>query len=152
MVLFTGTFENKVDQKGRVSLPADYRDLLAKTEARGFYIFPSPNADALEACDETFMQRVAESIEEQADMFSEEEDALSYIISSAKRVSYDSTGRFVLPAEFSDFANIDGKATFVGMAQRFQIWNPDAYAARKAEKRSRAKGMTLKLKRPGGAT
>ncbi len=152
MVLFTGTFENKVDQKGRVSLPADYRDLLQKTEARGFYIFPSPNTDSLEACDESFMRRVAESIEEQADMFSDEEEGLSYIISSARRVSYDSTGRFVLPAEFSEFANIADKAIFVGMAARFQIWNPDAYAQRQVEKRSRAKGMTLKLKKPGDAS
>ena len=150
MVLFTGTFENKVDQKGRVSLPADYRDLLQKSEARSFYLFPSPNVDALEACDESFMQRVAESIEEQAEMFSEEEEGLSYIISSARRVSYDSTGRFVLPAEFSSFANIEDKATFVGMSARFQIWNPAAYSARQVEKRTRAKGLTLKLKRPGG--
>jgi len=152
MVLFTGTFENKVDQKGRVSLPADYRDLLQKAEARSFYIFPSANIDALEACDESFMQIVANSIEEQADMFSEEEEALSYIISSAKRVSYDSTGRFVLPAEFSQFAEIDDKATFVGMSRRFQIWNPQAYASHHIEKRAQAKGKTLKIKRPGGGT
>ena len=61
MALFTGTFENKVDGKGRVSLPADYRDLLTDADQRSFYIFPSPNLDALEACDEEFMQRVADS-------------------------------------------------------------------------------------------
>ena len=150
MALFTGTFENKVDGKGRVSLPADYRDLLTDADQRSFYIFPSPNHDALEACDEAFMQRVADSIEEQADMFSDEEDGLSYIISSARRVQYDSTGRFVLPAEFAEHAGIDGKASFVGMNQRFQIWAPEKYAVREAEKRQRAKGVTLKLKKRGG--
>ncbi len=145
MALFTGTFENKVDKKGRVSLPANYRDLLESTINNSFYIFPSPNINALEACDEEFMQRVADSIEDQADIFSEQEDALSYIISNAKHVSYDSTGRFVLPSEFSNFANINDKATFVGMASRFQIWSPDIYALRQIEKRNNAKGMTLKL-------
>lgn len=148
MALFTGTFENRVDQKGRVSLPADYRDLLAEDDSRSFYIFPSPNTDCLEACDKAFMQRVAESIEEQADMFSEEEDGLSYIVSSARRVQYDSTGRFVMPAEFSDYANLNGKALFVGMAHRFQIWDPDKYAERAQSKRSKAKGLTLRLKKP----
>ena len=150
MALFTGTFENKVDGKGRVSLPADYRDLLTDADQRSFYIFPSPNHDALEACDEDFMQRVADSIEEQADMFSDEEDGLSYIVSSARRVQYDSTGRFVLPAEFAEHAGIDGKAVFVGMTQRFQIWSPENYEVRAAEKRQRAKGLTLKLKKRGG--
>ncbi len=145
MALFTGTFENKVDKKGRVSLPANYRDLLENTRSNSFYIFPSPNINALEACDEDFMQRVAESIEEQADIFSDEEDALSYIISNAKHINYDSTGRFVLPAEFASFANINDRANFVGMASRFQIWSPDIYAVRQIEKRNNAKGITLKL-------
>ncbi|RED54105.1 division/cell wall cluster transcriptional repressor MraZ [Aestuariispira insulae] len=149
MALFTGTFENKVDQKGRVSLPADYRDLLSDNGNRSFYIFPSPNADCLEACDETFMQRVADSIEEQAAMFSEEEQGLSYIISNARRVSYDSTGRFVLPAEFADYAGISNLAVFVGMAARFQIWQPDAHKASLPDRRNQARGLTLKLKRPG---
>ncbi|WP_259780654.1 division/cell wall cluster transcriptional repressor MraZ [Aestuariispira ectoiniformans] len=149
MALFTGTYENKVDGKGRVSLPADYRDLLSDDDNRSFYVFPSPNNNCLEACDKTFMQRVADSIEDQADMFSEEEEGLSFIISSARRIQYDSTGRFVLPSEFAHLAEIDGQALFVGMAARFQIWNPAAYAERLREKQNKAKGMTLRLKKPG---
>ena len=77
MARFTGTFEGKVDDKGRASLPADFRDVLKKQDEVSFYVFPSPNLDCLEACDDKFMQRVEESIEEQADMFSEEEDGLT---------------------------------------------------------------------------
>ncbi len=146
MARFTGTFEGKVDDKGRASLPSDFRDVLKKQDEVNFYVFPSPNLDCLEACDDSFMQRVEESIEEQADMFSEEEDGLTYIASEARRVSFDSTGRFVLPAEFRDYADIDGRAAFVGVFQRFQIWNPENYAERAPVKKQRAKGMTLKLK------
>lgn len=152
MALFTGTFENKVDGKGRVSLPADYRDLLAEDPSRSFYVFPSPNTNCLEACDREFIQRVAESIEEQAEMFSEEEEGLSQIISSARRVSYDSTGRFVLPVEFQQFAKIADKAVFVGKAARFQIWNPEEYRSHADKARAKSKSLTLKLKRPGGAS
>lgn len=149
MALFTGTYENKVDGKGRVSLPADYRDLLSDDDNRSFYVFPSPTSNCLEACDKTFMQRVADSIEEQAEMFSDEEEGLSFIISSARRIQYDSTGRFVLPSDFALLAEIEEKAMFVGMSARFQIWNPAAYAERLREKQNKAKGMTLRLKKPG---
>lgn len=156
MALFTGTYENKVDGKGRVSLPASFRDRLSATAGgaadRSFYIFPSPNSPGLEAADAEFMERISDSIYEQADMFSAEEVALSQIIADALPVQYDSTGRFVLPPRMQQAAGIEDKALFVGRSKRFQIWNPSTYEAYAAEARERAKSLTLKMKPfgPGG--
>lgn len=147
MALFTGTYENKVDKKGRVSLPAPFRDRLSGGPERVFYIFPAPSCEGLEAGDEAYMERIAEAIEDQAEVFSVEEDALGQIIADALPVQYDSTGRFILPKRFLDHTGIDETALFVGKAKRFQIWNPVAYADHAAIARERAKGLSLSLRR-----
>ncbi|MDJ0686370.1 MAG: hypothetical protein QNJ84_16915 [Alphaproteobacteria bacterium] len=155
MALFTGNFENKVDGKGRVSLPASFRDELPDRSAgggqRSFYIFPSPTAPGLEAADAGFIERIAEAIETQTELFSPEEEALSQIIANALPVACDSTGRFVLPPRFQEAAQIKDKALFVGKIRRFQIWSPAVYAGVAAEAQERAKGLTLKMGPSGGA-
>ena len=99
MALFAGTYENRIDRKGRVSLPADFRAELPIEGNRIVYVYPSPRGGALEACDRAFMQRMADSLE-QFDMFSDEEDDLaSIIVSEARRVAIDGDGRVVLPPE-----------------------------------------------------
>lgn len=146
MLLFVGSYENKVDGKGRVSLPAPFRDrLTAAGQDGGFYIFPSPNSPSLEAVDESFMERVATSIEKQTALFSDEEEALSQIISEARPVSYDSTGRFVLPPQFQTHAGISEKALFVAKVRRFQIWDPAAYAAFAEKARGASGDLSLNI-------
>lgn len=148
MALFTGTFENKVDAKLRVSLPADFRDLLAGDGTAGngsFYIFPSPRGGFLEAYDHVLMQQVVASIAAQAEMFSEEEYALSYIPSEARRIQCDATGRFVLPAGFVEEASLRDWALFAGIGDRFQIWNPEHYQTERQRKRDLARASSLRL-------
>lgn len=145
MALFSGTFENRIDRKGRVSLPADFRSELPAEENRIVYVYPSPRGGALEACDRAFMQRLADSLE-QFDIFSDEEDDFAaMIVADSRRLSIDGEGRIVLPPELIAFAGIDERVTFVGHGSRFQIWDPGAFAARAKEARERARGRTMKL-------
>ena len=99
MALFAGTFENRIDRKGRVSLPADFRAELPADGARVVYVYPSPRGTALEACDRGFMQRMSDSIE-QFDIFSDEEDDMTAsIVAAARRITIDTEGRIALPPE-----------------------------------------------------
>ncbi|MEQ8603523.1 MAG: division/cell wall cluster transcriptional repressor MraZ [Marivibrio sp.] len=150
MALFTGTFENKVDKKGRVSLPADFRAELPDEGQRVVYIYPSPRDEALEACDKQFMQRIVDSIED-APLYSDEEDDLgASIVANARKAQLDETGRLVLPPDFARLAGIDGAATFVGRGSRFQIWSPQRFAEHSDRARQRVKGRTLPLRPKGG--
>ncbi len=148
MALFAGTYENKIDRKGRVSLPADFRSELPVEGNRLIYVYPSPRGGALEACDRAFMQRMSDSLE-QFDMFSDEEDDLaSIIVAAARRISLDGEGRIILPPELIEFAGVDGQVTFVGRGARFQMWSPETFARHAAEARDRARGRTMRLVPP----
>jgi Uncharacterized protein conserved in bacteria len=152
MALFTGTFENKVDRKGRVSLPADFRSELSGDDARVIYIYPAPRHDRLDACDKAFMQRLVESIEERPLYSDEEEDLSEIIVATARKTLMDETGRVVLPSDLAALVGITDTAVFVGKGSRFQIWAPEAYPAYFKMVRERGKDRTITLKPKGGAS
>lgn len=149
MALFAGTYENKVDKKGRVSLPAPFRAQLPEGGERLVYVYRSPNLPALEACDPAFMERLAESME-QFDMFSDEEAEMgAVILADARPLSLDSEGRIMIPAEYMEFANISASVAFAGYGRRFHLWEPARLQAHTAESRTRVKGQTFRLKPAG---
>lgn len=149
MALFTGRHENKIDKKGRVSLPADFRAELPSGQGRVIYVFPSPRSEALIAVDRDYIQTLSDQIENEYDMFSdEEEDFSAVILADAQKISIDGDGRIVLPPDFVAFADIQDRALFVGGGSRFQIWRPSAYAAHAETTRARARGRTLPRRRP----
>lgn len=143
MALFVGTHENKIDRKGRVSLPADFRAELPKSDERVVYIFPSLYTTALEACDRAALEQHAARINA-FDQFSQEEAYFSsQILAEARKISIDGDGRIVLPGEFVSRAQIDGKALFVGGGQKFHIWQPEAYDEHRRVTQQALSGRTL---------
>lgn len=148
--LFFDTIINKVDAKGRVSIPADYRSLLEQqeTELVAFRSFSSP---CIECCTSEMMERIAGDIDRSFDTFSEQQDDLtSLIYADAKEFPFDSTGRIVLTEKLLRHAGITDKAAFVGKGKTFQIWNPDAYAQEEEKIRRRALEKRLSIKSSGG--
>lgn len=143
MALFIGTHENKIDRKGRVSLPADYRAELPTDQERAIFIFPSLYTNALEACDRAQMELHSQRINA-LDQFSQEEAYFSaQILAEARKISIDGDGRIVLPTEFMTRTNIDGKALFVGGGPKFHIWQPKAYAEHREVTQKTLAGRTL---------
>jgi len=152
MALFVGTVSNKVDKKGRVSVPASFRAELSGASNAGIYVFPSYKFPSLEACDHDFMARLSSGLESLA-LFSEQQDDLAAtIFADARLLSFDGEGRIVLPDPFMAHAGIVGQAAFVGQGPRFQIWKPEALDAHKATARNRAREqqMTVPLGPLGG--
>lgn len=151
MGVFTGTHNNKVDKKGRVSVPKTFRALFEDEKFQGVYVFPSFRQQALEACPESFMERIVDSLED-LPLFSDEQDDLSIIIESAQRLAFDGEGRIVVPSSFTKSIGIKGEMTFVGRGRTFQMWDPKTYLAERkpAFERARTRGLTLKLRRPSG--
>ena len=152
MPVFIGTFENKVDRKGRVSVPAPFRQAVATQSFQGIVAFRSYRATAIEACGIDFMERLNESVAEM-DLFSDAQDDLAAtIFADSHQLAFDSEGRIVLPAVMAEHARITDRAAFVGKGSIFQIWQPELLNGYKREARSRAKsqGLTLPLRRDSG--
>ncbi len=147
MALFLSTFINKVDRKGRVSVPAPFRAAVSDQSFKGIVAFRSYRESTIEACAIDRMEQLSESVDA-LDLFSEEQDDLaSTIFADAHQLPIDGDGRIILPGALIDHAGITDQAAFVGRGATFQIWNPDAFATHQAEARSRAgrRNATLRL-------
>ncbi len=150
MALFLATTHNKIDKKGRVSLPAPFRVHLSRSE---IVLFPSPKFECLEGVDVSFMEEVSERLD-QFDMFSEAQDEMAMaVFGEAVSVSLDENGRFVMPTSLAPHAGLSDHAVFVGLGKKFQIWNADALSKRKSAARQSVseKGLTIPSQKTGGA-
>lgn len=134
--LFMDTIVNKVDAKGRVSLPADYRAMVKELNSE-IVCYRSLTAPCIEGCLEDLLDKLASEIESSTDFFSETQDNLTNLIfGDAKRYTFDSTGRINLSEKLLNHAQIKDSAVFVGKGRKFQIWNPKNWE--KEEARIRA--------------
>lgn len=153
MAVFLSTFENKIDGKGRVSVPAPFRAALEKEKSTGLILYPSFKHPCLEGCGDERIEQIAESIDA-LDAFSEEAENLQTILADSVRLTIDGDGRVMLPKQLIDFAAFDGLAMFVGLGKGFQVWEPKAFTAHReaARERARKSGATLRIVKPGEAS
>jgi MraZ protein len=136
MKAFFGTFVNKVDAKGRVSVPAPFRAVIQGRGLTNVALHPS----LFEACLEGAGFDRFESLEQQIeDSFvpTGGNDAADLIMGELRDLPLDGDGRIVLPDEFIARANLADQAAFVGQGRKFQIWEPSALAALKKAKLER---------------
>lgn len=148
MALFLSTFANKVDRKGRVSVPATFRAALSAQPFAGIICFPSFTSSCLEGMDMDRLEAIANGLDSQADAFSPEQSDMAHLVfSESRQLTWDSEGRVVLPEDFLAHARIDGLAAFVGKGKTFQIWEPETLKATMADLRAKAQAAppTIRL-------
>lgn len=155
MALFLSTFVNKIDKKGRVSVPASFRASLTPSQSSshgdpsfsGIVVFRSLKHPALEGCSVDRMQRLSNSID-RLDLFSDaQDDLVSAIFADSHLLSFDSEGRVSIPEDFLKFANLTDQVAFVGRGATFQLWSPDVFrdVQNAARERLRREGPSVKL-------
>lgn len=148
MALLVGRHLNKIDKKGRVSVPKPFREAFMQKGYGGIYVFPYFKYPAIEGADEAFMERITESLENNLELFSEDQDDLASItLEYTSFLAFDPEGRVNLPGELCQHAGLKGEALFIGRGSRFQIWSPELYQEHRggAFERAKAKGATLDL-------
>ena len=139
MDLFVSTYENKIDAKGRVSVPAAFRSVLAKEGMDGVYCFPSPSAPALEAGGERFMSKMHMLFEDLPEYDEARDDLAMAIYGSSENLKIDGDGRITLPPGLREHAGIGGRVVFVGMGDKFRIWEPERFQAQMSVARKKAR-------------
>lgn len=157
MALFLSTVVNKVDRKGRISVPAAMRAALSSQPFQGIVAFRSFRDPAIEGWSIDRLNQFAESLDEM-ELFSESRDDLAEaIFADSHQLPFDGEGRIILPDALARHAGITTDAAFVGRGATFQIWNPETFAAHaeKARERVRNQAVMPRLRRPtangGGA-
>ena len=159
--MFMSTIEGKIDAKGRVSVPAVFRSAIiaqngASSETPSIFIYPSFTEATIEGGGPVLSRAYNEMVDK-LDPFSEEYEAMaSVLFGDSHTLSFDAEGRVSLPEALLHHANIEKALCFVGMGSKFRIWNPDAYAAHRANARAKALENRALLKSlsggpPGGA-
>ncbi|MEM9147358.1 MAG: hypothetical protein AAGC57_14285 [Pseudomonadota bacterium] len=132
MRYFIGSAAHKLDAKGRVSLPADYREVLrAQDSADVFVIVPAGAGVGYHlALSRQGHERLIERIASMSFASPEQKrETRRRFISEARPVSVEEGGRFVLARELRDSLGLDKEVCFVGDGETFQIWRPEDQAA-----------------------
>ncbi len=146
MALFLSTFTNKIDKKGRVSIPAPFRAALGGQEFHGIIAYGSFVNPCIEACGYDRIAKLSASIES-LDPFSEERDAFATtILGGSSQINFDGEGRVLLPETLIEDAGLSDHALFVGKGETFEIWEPKAFESYAATARKLAREQRLKLR------
>ncbi len=146
MNLFLSTYVNKIDRKGRMSVPAQFRKVLSKSDFDGVIVFPSPNANCIEGASMAWLEKISEKLEADDMLDAEAQEYALAVFGSATPIQFQDNGRISLPKDLLDYAGLDDEAAFVGIGKTFQIWNPDALEKAKPAARKKVGARQGKIK------
>ena len=125
--MFLSTFENKLDKKGRVSVPASYRAYLSSLGYNGIICFPSFNNQSIEAWSQDRIEKISNAIDS-LNPFDEKKDYFATsILSESSNLQFDGEGRILITQKLLKHAKIENSMLFVGQGKTFQIWEPTAF-------------------------
>ena len=136
--MFLSTYENKLDKKGRVSVPASFRSYLSNMGYNGIICFPSFNNQSIEAWPQDRIEKISNAIDS-LNPFEEKRDFFATsILSESISLQFDSEGRISLTAKLLKHAKIKNSMVFVGQGKTFQIWEPTIFEKFKVTARKKA--------------
>ena len=144
--MFLSTYVNRLDKKGRVSVPASFRSYLSNLGYNGVICYPSFNNQSIEAWPQDRIEKISNSI----DSLNPFEDKRGFfatsILSESINLQFDSEGRILLTPKLLKHAKIKSNMVFVGQGKTFQIWEPEIFEKFKvtARKKSNLNRASLK--------
>ena len=144
--MFLSTYENKLDKKGRVSVPASFRSYLSNLGYNGVICYPSFNNQCIEAWPQDRIEKISNAIDT-LNPFEEKKDYFATsILSESTNLQFDSEGRILLISKLLKHAKIKNSMLFVGQGKTFQIWEPATFEKFKINARKKANINRASLK------
>jgi MraZ protein len=136
---FISTVPGTLDNKGRVCIPASFRQILAAQNTQGVYLCPSFSEAALECFGEEVLQAFHRQIAEVNPFFTKNFNAkAAVVLGETKLLPLDENGRVRLPEELIAHAGLKDSVVFLGMGTKFQIWEPARFKEIRAERLKQA--------------
>ncbi|HNY25603.1 MAG TPA: division/cell wall cluster transcriptional repressor MraZ [Alphaproteobacteria bacterium] len=127
MSLFLSSYENRLDTKGRISVPASFRFTVVSESFPGVVLFRSFTNKCIEGLSMSRMEKLASATDQMGVFDSELDDLSALLFADARPLQFDVTGRIVIPEDLLKHAGIKDSAVFVGRGNSFQIWNPSSF-------------------------
>jgi MraZ protein len=131
---YGGRYEGRIDRKGRITVPSEFRSLLVAQGGQRMHVFPTPktqaeNPDSIDVVSEDRMQVMAEEIGK-VNPYTEQGQALKFFMGQIVELTWsEPEGRVTLPQWLLDRAGITDQLLFVGANDCFQMWEPGRRAA-----------------------
>jgi len=141
MFFFRGTMVNKIDSKGRLSVPARFRAVIEADGLQSIYCCKSLVYPILEAGGRRLLEEVDEMLSGFSLYSSQRHDLAHALIGESDDLPLDKEGRIVLPERFRQFAGLEEEVAFVGIGLRFALWAPARLAEHLDASRSRARSF-----------
>lgn len=151
---FRGTFENRLDKKGRVSVPAEFRAVLKAQGSDGIVAFPSlrhgTKHKALECSGPERLDQMSASIDPTKVLPDGTTRLTQLVLSQSRDIAMDAEGRIVLPETFVKLLGLGERVAFVGQGPYFEIWDADAHAAQQHELMLEGLGLADRMQQGNG--
>ncbi|HEX6588577.1 MAG TPA: division/cell wall cluster transcriptional repressor MraZ [Longimicrobiales bacterium] len=122
---FLGSYTYQLDDKGRVSLPAPFRNVAADQR----FVLIQVTPPALSLYPETEWVKVEERLSEMMRRQPEARTFLLNVLANAVEVSPDGQGRILIPATLREQGKLNGQVQMIGAIDRIEIWNPAEFQA-----------------------
>ena len=121
--MFLSTYENKLDKKWRVSVPASFRSYLSSMGYNGVICYPSFNNPSIEGCSQNRIEKLSSSIDS-LNPFEEKRDIFATsVLAESVNLQFDSEGRISVPEKLLGHAKIKQTMLFVVREKRFRFGN-----------------------------
>jgi MraZ protein len=154
---FVSQYVLNVDAKGRVSIPAPFRAVLARDGFEGLYCYRTLDRPALDAGGNALLKDIEELIARFPPYSDEREQFSAALYGTSEVLKIDGEGRVVLTDALKSHAGISNAVAFAGLGHKFQIWEPERFRAELAEATEKVRALKKQLSsqeaaaRPHGA-
>ena len=134
MTEFVGKFLNRIDKKGRVSVPALWRPKLLGAEFSGIVAQLSNEYNSIDGYSQKYLDRYQEWLDQQ-DPLLEGNGYEATLIFGSSMLPFDKEGRVLIPELIRNKTNLNNEALFVGMGRKFRVWEPSSFESYENEAR-----------------
>ena len=142
---FVSHFSLRIDAKGRVSIPAPFRAVLARDGFEGLYCYPTLDRPALDAGGNALLKEIEALIAGFPPYSDEREQFSAALYSPSEILKVDGEGRVILSEPLKSHAGITDAVAFAGLGHKFQIWEPGRFRAELAEATEKVRALKRQL-------
>jgi MraZ protein len=142
---FVSHYMLRLDAKGRVSVPAAFRTVLARDGFEGLYCHPALDRPALDGGGNALLAEIEALITSYLPYSDQREQFALSLYGTSETLKIDGEGRIVLTDSLKAHAGITDAATFVGLGHKFRIWEPGRFRAELAEATEKVRAFKHEL-------